>query len=125
MRYPAMVTFLLLAQALGGCHSYEVVTTPVPAYLDAHAGAGQLRVTMVTGERVILRDAYALGDSLFGYLPSDDPDRSWPVALPLGAVDEVRVRKSHPTKLVGFLVGGAVVVGTVAASITLRTAVHP
>jgi hypothetical protein len=116
-----MLTGLALASTLGACSSYQVVTAPLPQYLDAHAGAGDLRVTLISGERVAFQGAYVVGDSLLGYAPDATATEYWPVSVPLGAVREARVRKAHASKTVGLLVGGALVVGTVVASIGLSS----
>jgi hypothetical protein len=125
MRFPQALATLLLASTLGACHSYDVVTAPLPQYLDAHAGAGELRLTLVSGERVVLQGAYVAGDSLLGYAPDAPSTGYWPVSVPLGAVREARVRKAHASRAVGLLVGGALIVGTVAASASLASASRP
>ena len=38
MRFPRILSALLLASTLGACHSYQPVTTPLPEFVAAHDG---------------------------------------------------------------------------------------
>jgi len=124
MRFPRMLSVLLLASTLGACHSYELVTAPLPEATAAHDGRNEMRLTLVSGERVTLQDTYVAGGSLYGY-PLDAPSAGYaPVSVPLGDITEARIRSSHASKPLGYVIGGALLAGTVAASASLFGAAH-
>jgi hypothetical protein len=119
MRFPRILSALLLASTLGACHSYQPVTAPLPEYVAAHDGRNEMRLTLVSGERVLLEDTYVAGGSLYGY-PKDAPSAgSALVEVPLDAIQQAHLRKPHASKSVGYVVGGALIAGTVAASASL------
>ena len=124
MRFPRILSALLLASTLGACHSYQPVTTPLPEFVAAHDGRNEMRLTLVSGEQVTLEDTYVAGGSLYGY-PKDASSTGYsPVSVPLGAIQQAHLRKPHASKSVGYVVGGALIAGTVAASASLFGAVR-
>ena len=124
MRFPRMFTTLLLASTLGACHSYQPVTAPLPEFVAAHDGRNEMRLTLASGERVVLQDTYVAGGSLYGY-PKDAASTGYsPVSVPLADIQQARLRKPHASKPLGYVIGGALIAGTVAASATLFGAVR-
>ena len=124
MRFPRILSALLLVSTLGACHSFEPVTTPLPEFVAAHDGRNEMRLTLVSGEQMTLQDTYVAGGSLYGY-PKDAASTGYsPVSVPLGAIRQADLKKRHASKSVGYLVGGALIAGTVAASATLFGAVR-
>lgn len=124
MRFPRMFTTLLLASTLGACHSYQPVTAPLPEFVAAHDGRNEMRLTLVSGEEVTLQDTYVAGGSLYGY-PKDAASTGYsPVSVPLADIQQARLRKPHASKPLGYVIGGALIAGTVAASATLFGAVR-
>lgn len=123
MRFPRMFTTLLLASTLGACHSYQPVTAPLPEFVAAHDGRNEMRLTLVSGEQVTLQDTYVAGGSLYGY-PKDATATGSPVSVPLGDIRQADLRKPHASKPLGYVIGGALIAGTVAASATLFGAVR-
>ena len=124
MRFPKMLSALLLASTLGACHSYEPVTTPLPEYVAAHDGRNEMRLTLVSGEQVTLQDTYVAGGSLYGYPKDATTPAAAQVAVPLGDIRSAHLRKPHASKPLGYVVGGALIAGTVAASASLFGAVR-
>ena len=123
MRFPRMFTTLLLASTLGACHSYQPVTAPLPEFVAAHDGRNEMRLTLASGERVVLQDTYVAGGSLYGY-PKDATSTGSPVSVPRGDSRQGDLRKPHASKPLGYVIGGALIAGTVAASATLFGAVR-
>ena len=124
MRFPRILPVLLLASTLGACHSYQPVTTPLPEFVAAHDGRNEMRLTLVSGEQVTLQDTYVAGGSLYGY-PKDAPSAGYsPVSVPLDAIRQADLRKPHASKPLGYVIGGALIAGTVAASASLFGAVR-
>ncbi len=124
MRFPRFLPALFLALALGACHSYEPVTVPLPDYAPAVDGRNEMRLTLVSGERVTLRDTYVAGGSVYGY-SLDAPSTGYaPVSVPVSAIQKADLRKPHASKPLAYLVGGALIAGTVAASASLFGAVR-
>ena len=108
MRFPRILSALLLASTLGACHSYQPVTTPLPEFVAAHDG----------------RNTYVAGGALYGY-PKDAPSTGYsPVSVPLGDIQQADLRKPHASKPLGYVIGGALIAGTVAASASLFGAVR-
>ena len=124
MRFPKMLSALLLASTLGACHSYEPVTTPLPEYVAAHDGRNEMRLTLVSGEQVTLQDTYVAGGSLYGYPKDATTPGAAQVAVPLGDIRQADLRKPHASKPLGYVIGGALIAGTVAASASLFGAVR-
>lgn len=124
MRFPRILSALLLASTLGACHSYQPVTTPLPEFVAAHDGRNEMRLTLVSGEQVTLQDTYVAGGALYGY-PKDAPSTGYsPVSVPLGDIQQADLRKPHASKPLGYVIGGALIAGTVAASASLFGAVR-
>ena len=124
MRVPRLLSALLLVSTLGACHSFQPVTTPLPGFVAAHDGRNEMRLTLVSGERVVLQDTYVAGGSLYGY-PKDAASTGYsPVSVPLADIQQARLRKPHASKPLGYVIGGALIAGTVAASATLFGAVR-
>lgn len=124
MRFPRVLPALLLALSLGACHSYEPVTAPLPELAPAIDGRNEVRLTLWSGEKVILQDVYVTGGSVFGYPLHGRGPGAAQQSVPLSAIAEAHLRKPHASKSIGYLVGGALVAGTVVASAGLRSAVH-
>ncbi len=124
MRFPKMLSALLLASTLGACHSYEPVTAPLPEFVAAHDGRNEMRLTLVSGEQVTLQDTYVAGGSLYGYPKDATTPGAAQVAVPLGDIRQADLRKPHASKPLGYVIGGALIAGTVAASASLFGAVR-
>lgn len=60
------MTVVLLAAAVGGCHSWRVREIPSPG-----SNPGDTRVTLRNGTRMELHDAVVGGDSIQGFAPID------------------------------------------------------
>ena len=124
MRFPRILPVLLLVSTLGACHSYQPVTTPLPEFVAAHDGRNEMRLTLVTGEQVTLQDTYVAGGALYGYPKDAASAGSSPVSVPLAAIRQADLRKPHASKPLGYVIGGALIAGTVAASASLFGAVR-
>lgn len=124
MRFPRMLPTLLLALTLGACHSYEPVTMPLPEYAPAIDGRNEMRLTLVSGEEVILQDTYVAGGAVYGYPLHGAGADGAQVSVPFATIARAQLRKPHASKSVGYIVGGALVAGTVAASASLFSAVR-
>ena len=124
MRFPRMLPALLLVSILGACHSYQPVTAPLPEFVAAHDGRNEMRLTLVSGEQVILQDTYVAGAALYGYPKDAAPAGYTPVSVPLDAIRQADLRKPYASKSLGYVIGGALIAGTVAASASLFGAVR-
>jgi len=119
MRFSRIFPVLLLASTLGACHSYELVTAPLPEATAAHDGRNEMRLTLVSGEQVVLQDTHVAGGSVYGYSQGASSATYAPVAVPLGDISEARIRSPHASKSLGYVIGAALIAGTVAASASL------
>lgn len=123
MRSTSLVPALLLVSLLAACHSYEPVTVPFPEYSAAQSEAPDVRVILVTGERMVLEDSYFADGAIHGY--SNGSKGAAPLSVPLTWVRETQLRKPHASRKLGYIVGGALLFGTIAASAGLASAASP
>lgn len=125
MRFPTMLAALCLASSFAGCHSYEPVLSPLPEFTPAQEGRNEMRLTLMTGEQLQLEGAYVAGGAVYGYPLHASSKGASLVSVPLGAIRQAHLRKPHASRTVGYLVGGALIAGTVAASASLAGAARP
>ena len=91
-----------LVAFVSACHKWSTVE---PGQPFAEEGTEQVRITETDGQRVVVKQAAVVGDSVVGLVNGDS------VSVALSDVDKVEVRKTDVGGTVGLVVGiGAAVV---------------
>ena len=99
-----------LATSLVGCHDWY--RTKIPAATDPLQGhPSQVRVTLVGGTSVVMRDPVVRADTLFGstYMGPGSPVR---LGVPLAQVKSVEVMKFTVFGTIAMLLGLSLVAAT-------------
>jgi len=111
---------ILMACLLTGCVTTWQSQPVTPTQLLETTGETEVRVTLTSGTRIVLRDPGVEGDSLIGWLkPSfDATDKPVRQALALGDVRDVAVRKNDlgPNLILGVVAGTALFFTTAIAA---------
>lgn len=115
-RYLAGLTACLLT----GCVTTWQPQAAAPTELLATSGETEVRVTLTTGAKVVLRDPGVEGDSLIGWLKPSFDEKGAPArrAFALTDVRDVAVKKNEvgPNLILGVVAGTALFFTTAIAT---------
>ena len=101
-----------LVAFMSACHKWSTVE---PGQPFAEDGTEELRFTGIHGQRVVLKQAAVVGDSLVGLVNGDS------ASIALSEVDKIEVRKGDWVGT-GILIGSVVIVGLAIVAVGMAAA---
>ncbi len=121
MRFRPVVSVILLAAYLPACTSYQATTQPLAELTASPKPPEHVRVTTNAGAKFTVDGPRVVNDSLFGTTATVDAKgtpTTRAVAMPLGELRTIEVRKADGTSTMMLVVGivGAVVLLGVAGA---------